>query len=250
MVKVYIANVGVNRSDEKRGMMSPLFNDGTFEFVPIKEAKKSITDDMPTYSSLKSFNSDNLLATYLPEKIHEYHAHNDPEFITFTYGDVTTNPRSYNLQKIEKGDYLFFLVRLTPYINNQFVRKEGGFYIIGYLVVEGVYSTEEELKENKEKIKRNNHFIKYQHNKDDLGSFLVIKGDMQKSKRFIKPIKVDRIFCDRFLLDSKGQPFNWDEKKTENQIIGSYTRTIRANLDSEKYPEKTKQFLNFIEKQN
>ena len=145
-----------------------------------------------------------------------------------------------NRKKVKKGDYLFFLVRLTPYLNDRFIRNEGSFYIVGYFVVEGVYSTEKELKVNREKIKQNNHYIKYEKNPNDLGSFLVIKGDMQKSKRFIKPIKVDRIFCDRFLLDSKGQPFNWDDNKTENQIIGSYTRTIRAILDSKKYPEKTK----------
>ncbi|MGC9777792.1 MAG: hypothetical protein HZR80_00955 [Candidatus Heimdallarchaeota archaeon] len=246
MVKIYIANVGVNRSDEKRGMMSPLFADGTFEFIPIKEANNSITDGMPTYSSLKSFNSDKLLTAYLPKKVHNYTSHNDPEFKTFTYGDVTTNPRSYNLKKVKKGDYLFFLARLTPYLNDRFIRNEGSFYIVGYFVVEGVYSTEKELKVNREKIKQNNHYIKYENNPNDLGSFLVIKGDIQQSKRFIKTIKVNRSFCDRFFLDSKGQSFNWDDKKTENQIIGSYTRTIRAILDSEKYPKKTKKILNYI----
>jgi hypothetical protein len=37
-VKLYIANVGVNSADaSRRGLRSPIFQDGRFELVPIKE---------------------------------------------------------------------------------------------------------------------------------------------------------------------------------------------------------------------
>ena len=75
-----------------------------------------------------------------------------------------------------------------------------------------------------------------------------VKGDVKQSKRFIKPVRVSRSFCDRFFLDSKGQLFHWHDKKTENQTIGSYTRTIRAILDAEKYPKRTVMFLEYISK--
>ena len=248
MVKVFLANVGVNRSDEKRGMMSPLFPNNTFEFIPIKEENKIVGENIPTYLTIKAFNSNNSLARYLPEKVHKYRVHNDPEFVTFTYGDVTHNSRSYNLLKIQKNDYLFFLARLTPYRENLFHKSEGNFFLIGYFLIEGIYRTEQDIYDNVQKIQENAHYKRYQYNYEEIGSFLILKGDTNKSRRFIHPIRVDRSFCDNFLLDAQGRPYNWKENpKLENQRIGSYTRTIRAVLDSQVNLKKLQSFLNYIE---
>jgi len=247
MVKIYLANVGLNRSDEKRRMISPLLSDGTFEFIPIKESSKHISTNILTYKQIKAFNSDKTLAEYLPTKVQNYYAHNDPEFVNFTYGDLTKKGKSSNLLNVKKNDYLFFLARLTPYINNEFKKTKGGFYIIGYLFVEGLYRTENEIKENINKIKYNAHYLRFINKTEKIGDFFIIKGNASKSKRFIKPIEVNRQFCNKYFLDAQGNPISWNGKfKTDNQIIGSYTRTIRAILNSEKYPNKTMQFLNFI----
>lgn len=249
MTKVYLANVGVNRSDEKRGMMSPLFQDNTFEFIPIKESKEVRGEKIPTYKILKAFNSNSSLADYLPEKIHSYYAHNDPEFDTFTYGDVIKNSRSRNLLKIEKDDYIFFLARLTPYKNGRYTKIEGNFYFIGFFQVEGLYQTKQELEENEEKIKENAHYKRYRLNFEKVGSFFILKGDIEKSKRFKHPIRVDRSFCDIFLTDVYGRAFKWkDDSKFDNQVIGSYTRTIRSVLDSERNPENFHKFFSYLEK--
>jgi len=248
MTKVYLANVGVNRSDEKRGMMSPLFQDNTFEFVPIKENKMIKGDDIPTYKMLKAYNSNSSLANYLPEKIHNYYAHNDPEFDTFTYGDVTKNSRSRNLLKIEKNDYLFFLARLTPYRNDKYIKSEGNFYLIGFFQIEGLYQTKQELEENEAKIKENAHYKKYILNYEEVGSFFIVKGDIKKSKRYKKPVRVDRTFCSNFLTDIYGRDYKWkDDSKFDNQVIGSYTRTIRSIVDSKRNPEKFQKFLSKLE---
>ena len=251
MTKIYLANVGVNRSDEKRGMMNPLFEDNTFEFIPIKENKRVKGNIIPTYETLKAYNSDLPLANYLPEKIHNYYAHNDPEFITFTYGDMTKNSRSRNLLKIEKDDYLFFLVRLTPYRNNQYIKLEGNFYLIGFFQIEGIYKTEQKIEENSEKLKENAHYKKYITDYEEIDSSFIIKGDIKKSKRFKYPIRVDRSFCNKFLTDIDGREYKWkNDLKFDNQVIGSYTRTIRSILDSEKEPEKFQKFISYIEERS
>ncbi len=251
MTKVYLANVGVNRSDEKRGMMSPLFQDNTFEFIPIKENKEIKGKDIPTYKMLKSYNSNSSLADYLPEKIHSYYAHNDPEFATFTYGDMIKNSRSRNLLQIEKDDYLFFLARLTPYRNDKYIKSEGNFYLIGYFQIEGLYKTKQELNENSEKIKENAHYKKYRLNFEKVESFFIIKGDIKRSKRFKYPVRVDRAFSNNFLTDVYGRAYKWkNDSKFDNQVIGSYTRTIRSVLDSEKNPEKFHGFYDFLKRRN
>ncbi|GAH85242.1 unnamed protein product, partial [marine sediment metagenome] len=110
--QIFIANVGVNTS---YGIMSPIFEDSSFEFIPIKEEKSIIGPNILTYEDLKCFNSNDKLIKYLPERRHDIiskqRVHNDPEFDTFTYGDVidSSKPKSSNLSLIKKGDYLFFI---------------------------------------------------------------------------------------------------------------------------------------------
>ena len=116
--RVFIINVGVNASHG--GLKSPIFEDGTFEFVPIPELRESKHYHsypdcplLPRYRDLPAY-SGGTLAKYIPQKYQNWKVHNDPEFKTFTYGDYpTTSPRAANLKKIKVGDYLFFLVRLT-----------------------------------------------------------------------------------------------------------------------------------------
>jgi hypothetical protein len=109
-----VANVGANASDAAaRGLRSPIFPDGTFEFVPIKERFVSADSasaiayrDLPsTTGRAKS------IAAFLPSKVGVYKVHADPEFETFTYGDVPS-PGAANLASIVGGDQLWFLARL------------------------------------------------------------------------------------------------------------------------------------------
>ena len=37
-MRIYLANVGANTSAEHKGLVSPIFDDGTFEFLPIPVA--------------------------------------------------------------------------------------------------------------------------------------------------------------------------------------------------------------------
>jgi hypothetical protein len=102
MSRIFIINVGVNT--RHGALKSPLFEDGSFEFIPIPEDKEcKYCELLPRYCELKPYSNHNLLEI-IPKKYHNLRVHNDPEFDTFTYGDYPIHfPRAANLKKIKKG---------------------------------------------------------------------------------------------------------------------------------------------------
>ena len=240
VTKIYIANVGVNAHHKsKYGLISPIFENGTFEFIPIKENSKISGEHILKYRDLKCSISNDKLIKYFPknkrEKLVNLAVHYDPEFETFTYGDIIDpkNPRSSNLQNIEKGDFLFFIASLTKYREGYFLRDSAAFYFIGYLEVVMLIIEEKDLLAYKNDISNNAHYRWYIDNLTEVGDFLIVKGS-EKSKRFKYSFRITREFCDSCLRDKVGKKFNWRPNQTENQIIGSYTRTVRDFIDSEK----------------
>jgi len=230
------------------GLMSTLFPNNTCEFIPIQEPKSYVGTNYFTYKDIKCYNTDKPLSIYLPDKIHNYRAHNDPEFVTFTYGDIN-NARSANLKNISKGDFLFFLARLTPYRERYFLRNYGAFYFTGYFQISGIYLFEEDIIKNAKILKNNAHFHRYKAHFDKIGEFIILKGDKNNSIRFKYAVPVDKDFSDKFLKDAYGKPFDWkSEKATVNQRIGSYTRVIRDYIDQNSQQELWNNFWNYINK--
>ncbi len=129
-MKALLLRVGIDKGCG--GALAPIFKDGSFEYIPIPEFK-------PNSNSKKTFlttsgTKNRFMAEYLPEKIRNLKIHFDPEFETFTYGDVSPAKNKY-LLKLEKNDLLVFYAGLTPYKNDKF---EEALYIIGYFTVEDV----------------------------------------------------------------------------------------------------------------
>ena len=136
-MRLYVANVGANMADARsRGLRSPVFPDGTFELVPIKEAASFAgADGIPRYNELPSWTHRySNLGEVLPARIRGYRAHADPEFDTFTYGDVTS-PRASALRRIAQGDALWFLARLWGHDGGRWTGRSG-FYFVGQFHVE------------------------------------------------------------------------------------------------------------------
>src|SRR2546425_10282423 len=88
------------------GIHSPLFRDGTFEFVPIPDSRGL---DERTYGNctgrlgralVEYFSRRNQMRARLQSM------HVDPEFESFTYGDPT--PPKRGLAKMQPGDLLLF----------------------------------------------------------------------------------------------------------------------------------------------
>lgn len=88
------------------GIHSPLFKDGTFEFVPIPDWRKA---DERTYGNTFG-RKGRAFAEYFPKSHQSTQRSNpmhvDPEFQTFTYGDPTPPKRS--LARLKPGDLLVF----------------------------------------------------------------------------------------------------------------------------------------------
>jgi hypothetical protein len=164
-MKLYVANVGVNKSDaDKRGIKSPIFYDGTFEFIPIKGSKADSKYTHHKYDNLPCFNSPKLsLAHYVGPKHADYAVHNDPEFVTFTYGDINT-ARGSNLRNIQKDDVLLFLARLFDYSEGAGFSQTSRFYFVGYLTIDyaleftgGVRNTKLSVPDD---VKGNAHYVR------------------------------------------------------------------------------------------
>jgi hypothetical protein len=135
-MKVALIRVGIDKVCG--GISSPLFKDGTFEFVPIPEyfyrnhpfdAKK-----IKTYSTEKGKSGKPFIDYFKTEgKDKEQHRdcpiHMDPEFGTFTYGDG--NHTKGALVNLEKGDFLVFYGLFEGFDNP----APAGMYIFGYFEV-------------------------------------------------------------------------------------------------------------------
>ncbi len=109
---IFIINVGSNTSSP---LQSPLFDDGQFEFIPIPEHQPPDSNKFLTYADLRQFNhADEALLDLFPQPpiTPQTKVHNDPEFLTLTYGDNIK--QQSNLACLKVGHLLFFLARRVP----------------------------------------------------------------------------------------------------------------------------------------
>lgn len=225
-MKVFIKHVGANSTTANFGIMSPLFPDNTFEFVPIpefhecpfrfkklsKESEEPMTKDLKeirewikaqknkkyhpqflTYKDIRCFNDPTkALSQYLPSEVRNLPVHNDPEFETWTFGGVPEKTYLKNergLNHLRPGDYLFFLSTLTEYANNEFIRHQWNYYLVGYFLVKDLISIKNSLKFGDDQqikaISNNAHFRQFLATGLTEGSELyVVIGDSERSQRF------------------------------------------------------------------
>jgi hypothetical protein len=255
VLKISIINVGVNASHGN--LMSPIFDNETFEFVPIPSCSPSECpmglgncsdckefSVFPKYKNLIPYSKS--FTEFLPQSLLEIRTHNDPEFNTFTYGDFPSkSPRASNLMKLTYGDYLFFLARLVNWRNGSFTSR-AGFYLVGFLEIERIFK-EDELTETVEKRRFDDQFKKIELNGHILmaqrfpqfwledvmgwkGSWVFLGS--KNSRRFRYAVPFDRALADETMLDAQGRKWTWPENQTELQRIGSYTRSCRIIEDT------------------
>ena len=112
------------------GIHSPLFGDGTFEFVPIPDSRGL---DERTYGNSKG-RAGRAFAEYFPKRRQERERsqamHVDPEFESFTYGDPT--PPKRNLAQLKPGDLLVFYAGMEGWGHT----SDPALYIAGKFRVE------------------------------------------------------------------------------------------------------------------
>ena len=224
--KICLINVGANASHGS--LRSPLFTDGSFEFIPIPDPFLKHNDNAVRYCQLKAHNGIKI-TELVREKYYNECAHYDPEFETYTYGDYPNfSPRAANLSKLSKGDLIFFFARLVLWKNGKFT-KDANFYLIGFIEIENIYRniTKRPSERILEKIKNNAHIIRGECNPIFYDDFWVFQGS-NRSKRFRYAIPFDREFIEESgILDAKFRKWNWNKFRTELSAIGSYLRSAK-----------------------
>ena len=228
--KIFIVNVGSNASHK---FCSPLFEDMTFEFIPIPEDRQLTQVNGLAYSDLRSYYDPvKRLDVFLPSDFVGITAHNDPEFDTFTYGDnCDLNPRAMSLRQVSRGDYLFFIARLENW-SNDMRRGIFGFYFIGYIHVDQILSSVIGCPDSETlgRFSANAHVRRAMDDDCLWDGFWVFSGSSW-SRRFSKAVPVTRDFCDQVFLSASGERWNWRGDRTALQTIGSYTRSCRCAID-------------------
>jgi hypothetical protein len=228
--RIFLANVGANASHR---FSSPVFPDGTFEFIPIPEDCQLNGPHAVRYRDLRSFNSpDRDLAQYIPRRLWDWTTHNDPEFETFTYGDnCELNPRAASLKRMEPGDFLFFIARLARWLDGK-PTGEHGFYLVGFLEIEDVLR-DVRLRPSTELMARfgaNAHVRRGLCDEKLWDRFWVFAGS-RRSQRFHKAVPITREAASQLFTSAGGSPWRWNGGRSDLQIIGSYTRSCRCIID-------------------
>lgn len=134
MTKAVLLRVGIDSGCG--GIQSPLFSDGSFEFVCIPDNKRVSAHKYGTVIGKNGRPHSAYFPARKQAAIAEQHIHLDPEYETFTFGDPTIPKRS--LQKMERGDYLIFYCGLQEWDEETGWRasQHPALYIVGYFVIE------------------------------------------------------------------------------------------------------------------
>jgi hypothetical protein len=134
-VRACLVNVGVNC--RHGALRSPIFKNDEFEFVPIPEDKCfSRCCEIQKYKDMKNFTKIPF-SEFIPEHRLESRVHNDPEFVTFTYGDYPDQKGRIQLSKLKPGDYIAFWARLVYFHNRKFGNAD--LYFIGALKITDIF---------------------------------------------------------------------------------------------------------------
>ena len=225
-MKAVLIRVGID--SQYGGDVGPVFNDGSFEYVPIPEY--DISTEERTYSDTKG-RSGMFLSTFVGKIFKNMKIHFDPEFVTFTYGDHLKKSRIF--QKFTKGDYLIFYSGLRPYNNSSYLR---GLYIIGYFCIEKVYTYEDlQNADIKEKLKNNAHVKK----EDVAEDTIIMKGASEKSRLLDKAIQISKVCKEHWIASDNfckiiGRDNNYNMLRSSPRVIeGEFAQNLVQFIEME-----------------
>jgi hypothetical protein len=188
-MKIAMLRIGIDSGSG--GINGPLFQDGTFEYIPIPD---NFGKDNRTYGNTPGKHG-KLLIEYFPESrrktVTHQSIHYDPEFITFTYGDPT--PPKAGLRHLERGDMLVFYCGLKGWD----FASPPALYLLGYFEVLTAGRAEDFSANVLEILFGENYHVKhrdiYERQKRDL---VLVKGS-SKSRILTKAICISTVGRDR-----------------------------------------------------
>lgn len=149
--KALLLQVGIDK--RSAGTYSPIFEDGSFEYIPKPAENKGAAHE--TYNQ-RPGRKRLPLAVYLPPTLKNAPLHDDPEFKKYTFG--TASPLHTSLLTLRRGDLLVFYAGLQPFHADAYCI---GLYIIGYFTVKDVVAFDDLSKAEahvySERLARNPH---------------------------------------------------------------------------------------------
>lgn len=192
-MQVVLLRVGIDSG--RGGIQGPLFEDGSFEFIPIDDRSG---DSMQTYGNTKGVHG-RMLIEYFParlkDKLRNQSMHFDPEFRTFTYGDPTLPKRG--LLRLRPVSLLVFYAGLEKWPE----RADAGLYIIGYFEVTKVgLATDFSSAELRKDFGRNFHICHPNVLKRQKPKLVLVKGG-KKSRLLNKAVLISAMG-----MDIRGRP--------------------------------------------
>jgi hypothetical protein len=209
VMQLVLLRVGIDSG--RGGIQGPLFEDGSFEFIPIDDRRG---DSQQTYGNTKGIHGRKLIDYFpdrLRDKLREQTIHFDPEFKTFTYGDPTAPKRG--LLRLKPGSLLVFYAGLEkwPELTN------AGLYIIAYFEVAKVGLATDFSEVELEKEFGENFHVRHERVLERQKAKLVlVKGG--KGSRFLKKAR---------LISSMGE----DKSGKPLKVLSPPMRKIFSNFD-------------------
>lgn len=143
-----VALLGVGADGTNTVPTPPIYQDGTFEYIPIPEREgPEGTVENRTYGNTELRNQDRTVADFVDKitpwsdgpditgaKLAEWPFHYDPNFDALTYGE-STNRGAYaqTIRQLEPGDIIAFYTGLSG-PNSRYTHR----YVIGYFTVDSI----------------------------------------------------------------------------------------------------------------
>lgn len=194
--KVVLVRVGIDSGSG--GIQGPLFEDDTFEFVPIPDGHDL---DERTYGNSTGRTGRPFSEYFNPSRravMASQSMHIDPEWKTFTYGDPT--PPKAVLRHLRAGDLLVFYCGLQRWNEATGWDKTDwpALYLAGYFhVALAGLTTEFEEAVLQREFSENFHVRHRQVFKAQKQELVLVKGDVEKSRLFRKAHRISAEGRDR-----------------------------------------------------
>lgn len=173
------------------GIQGPLFQDGSFEYIPIPDG---FGIDERTYGNTTGLKGRRFVE-YFPEyrqaQIRNQSIHFDPEFATFTYGDPT--PPKAGLHHLEKGDMLIFYCGLEGWD----IRSEPALYLMGYFEVLAAGKPANFSDQETRRLFQNNFHVRHRSVFERQRSELVLVKGSDRSRLLSKAVRISTTGRDR-----------------------------------------------------
>ena len=250
MPRIFRASVYSNsKSEWPLGLYSEVYDDETFELVPIQDKDQEDGVEPRTYDQVPSWHDPKQsLAKYLrmPRNLTQMSCHDDPDLHThMAYGEAYT-ARGSALFDMDKGDYLLFIAHLcyadSP--GNPIPKHpRSGWYLVGCLKVSYI----EEAGGGKSYSKKVSHHAHYRLDRhhdfsqwDGVVNTILCGDSSRKDQRFSRAVPILTAEQCRRLVRDKNRKVVDPEQPTRNgnmltvkSCVGSYTRTGQCIGDTE-----------------